>query len=152
MPPDGHRLHVPLIIMKKLPVLIALTVLFRDGSANAEEQLDLMTVHKIKAEAFQNGKVMDHLFWLTDANGPRLTGSPGYRSAAAWAQKSLAAWGASKPHLEKYGTFGRGWTLDRFAVHLVQPAYAPLHGLPRAWSGGTKGPVTAEIVHAPLFL
>lgn len=51
-------------------------------------------IHRIKAEAFRSGKVMDHLFWLTDANGPRLTGSPGFRTAADWAVKALQGFGA----------------------------------------------------------
>jgi carboxypeptidase Q len=123
------------------------------ASARAEEKdkIDLKVVHRIKAEAFESGKVMDHLFWLTDANGPRLTNSPGFRSAAEWAVKSLKAWGASNPHLEKWGTFGRGWSLTRFDINLVKPVYAPLHGTPKAWSGGTKGKITAELAFAPLF-
>src|SRR5262245_61170731 len=36
----------------------------------AEEQVDLATIHRIKEEAFENSKVMDHLFYLTDVNGP----------------------------------------------------------------------------------
>ena len=53
--------------------------------AFGEDKVDLQVVHRIKAEAFSNSKVMDHLFFLTDANGPRLTGSPGWESAATWA-------------------------------------------------------------------
>ena len=94
---------------------------------------------------------MDHLFWLTDANGPRLTNSPGFRTAAEWALKALKSWGASNAHLEKWGSFGRGWSLTRFSLSLVKPMYTPLHGTPKAWSGGTNGKVTAELVYAPLF-
>ena len=36
---------------------------------------------------------MDHLFQLTDVNGPRLTGSPGFRTAAEWAQQEMQSWG-----------------------------------------------------------
>ena len=116
----------------------------------ADEKPNLSVVHRIKAEAAE-GKVMDHLFWLTDANGPRLTNSPGYRKAAEWAVKNLQSWGAANAHLEKWGTFGRGWTLDRFSMNMVKPVYTPLHGAPKAWSGSTNGKVSAEIVFAPLF-
>jgi carboxypeptidase Q len=118
--------------------------------ASADEKVDLATINRIKAEAYQNGQVMNHLFWITDANGPRLTGSPGLRSAAEWAVRALKSWGAAKAQLEPWGTFGRGWSLLRSQVNLVAPTYAPLHALPLAWSGGTSGPVTAEIVVAPL--
>jgi len=43
----------------------------------AEEKVDLATIHRIKEEAFKHSMVMDHLFYLTDVNGPRLTNSPG---------------------------------------------------------------------------
>jgi len=132
--------------------LVSLCVFAAALPALAQEKLDLAAVHRIKAEAFSNSQVMDHLFWLTDANGPRLTNSPGYRKAADWAVKTLQGWGASKPHLEKWGTFGRGWSLTHLSASLVAPVYAPLEVAPKAWCAGTSGPVTAELVVAPLFL
>ncbi|HWE29290.1 MAG TPA: M28 family peptidase [Polyangia bacterium] len=140
--------------MKSLRAITVAAILGLAAStalAAGGESIDLNVVHRIKAEAFDNGQVMDHLFWLTDANGPRLTNSPGFRAAAEWAQKTLKSWGASNTHLEKWGAFGRGWSLSRFSLSLVQPVYAPLHGAPKAWSGGTKGKVAAELVYAPLF-
>ena len=119
--------------------------------ARAGDSVDLGVVHRIKREAFAHGQVMDHLFWLTDANGPRLTGSPGYRAASEWAVKTLKAWGAGNAHLEKWGTFGRGWALQRFSMNMVKPVYAPLHGAPKAWCGPTKGKVTADLWFAPVF-
>jgi carboxypeptidase Q len=44
--------------------------------ALAQDRIDLGTVDRIKTEAFGRSKVMDHLYSLTEANGPRLTGSP----------------------------------------------------------------------------
>ncbi len=41
-------------------------------------------VHKIRSEAFQNSKIMETLFYLTDVNGPRVTNSKGFNSAADW--------------------------------------------------------------------
>jgi hypothetical protein len=34
---------------------------------------------------------------------------------------------------------------------MQEPVYAPLPGIPKAWSAPTPGPVTAEVVSAPLF-
>src|SRR5437016_4047395 len=93
--------------------------------ARAEERVDLDAIHKIKAEAFENSKVMDHMFYLTDVYGPRLTNSPGFFAAADWVMKQLQGWGISS-HLEKWGPFGRGWTYSRFSAHLIEPQYAPL--------------------------
>jgi len=115
------------------------------------EQADLAVVHRIRNEAFRGSKVMDHLFYLTDVNGPRLSGSPGFRKAADWAVGRLKGWGAADARLETWGRFGRGWSLERFSAHLLEPAYAPLHGVPKAWSAGTAGVVSGEVVHAPVF-
>ena len=70
--------------MKKLLALFLFTVVLC-----AEEKTDLAAIQRIKKEAFQNSKVMDHLFWLTDVYGPRLTGSPGFTAAANWTVKRL---------------------------------------------------------------
>src|SRR5262249_47050843 len=73
-----------------------------------DEKVDLETVHRIKDEAFHDSKVMDHLFFLTDVGGPRLTNSPGQRAAADWAVKTLKSWGIDNAKLETWGRFGKG--------------------------------------------
>ncbi|MFT3836911.1 MAG: M28 family peptidase [Myxococcaceae bacterium] len=126
-------------------------VLLLSLSSAADDKPNLDVVYKIKDEAFTRGQVMEHLFWLTDANGPRLTNSPGYKAAADWAVKTLKGWGGQNVHLEKWGHFGRGWSVSRFSASLQSPAYAPLHGSPKAWCSGTSGPVSAELVVAPVW-
>jgi carboxypeptidase Q len=131
--------------------LVLLLLAAVPAAALAEENVDLATVHRIKSEAFLGSHVMDQLFYLTDANGPRLTNSPGFRAAADWSVRRLKEWGVPSARLEKWGTFGRGWSLTRFSAHMQQPVYAPLPGTPMAWSAATPGAVTAEVVSAPLF-
>ena len=118
--------------------------------AFAEDKADLAVVHRIKAEAFQHSQVMDHLFWLTDANGPRLTGSPGFRRAADWAMTTLKGFGSSNVHLEKWGRIGPSWLVEQVSLTLDKPVYATLHATPLAWSGGTQGPTNAELLLAPI--
>jgi carboxypeptidase Q len=130
--------------------LVALLPLVTSAAFVAAEDVDLATIHRIKAEAFQSSKVMDHLFWLTDVNGPRLTNSPGFHTAADWAVRNLKEWGATNAHLEKWGSFGRGWSMSRYCAHMTAPVYAPLGGAPLAWCAATNGPTTAEVVYAPL--
>src|SRR5258707_11220189 len=129
--------------MKTLPL-----VLLAAAAAMAEEKVDLAAVNRIRTEAFQRSKVMDHAFYLTDVYGPRLTGSPALRSAGDWAVKRFTEWGLVNANLEKWGPFGRGWSQVKFAAHLKEPQYAPLIGFSRPWSPGTDGPVSAQPVLA----
>jgi len=118
--------------------------------AYPQEKANLYVVHQIKQEALENSKVMDHLFWLTDVNGHRLTNSPGYDKAANWVKKSLNEMGVTDVRFEKWGPFGRGWTYSNFSAHLIEPSYSPLIGYPNAWTGSTQGPTQAEVIMAPI--
>ena len=50
-----------------------------------EDTADLGVIHRIKAEAFQNSKVMDHIFYLTDVYGPHLPNTPAFTAVGDWA-------------------------------------------------------------------
>jgi hypothetical protein len=127
--------------------VIALACVFRILAA---DQVDLAVVNKIKSEAFEHSKVMEHLEYLSDAYGPRLTASPEFKEAADWALKRLQDYGLENGHLEKWGPFGRSWTLEKFALEMIQPRYSLLAAAPLAWSNSTNGPVTGEPILAPL--
>ena len=83
---------------------------------SAQEKVDLDMIGKIKAEGTNNSKVMDIAFQLTDVNGPRLAGSPGYNKAANWAKSELTKWGLTNAALEPWGEFGKGWELKKSYV------------------------------------
>ncbi len=110
----------------------------------AEEKVNLSVIQRIKAEAFENSQAMDHLFYLADVYGPRLTNSPGHRAAADWVVKRLQSYGLQNVRLEKWGPFGQSWKLNHFSAHLLEPQYQPLIGFPLAWTPGTDGVVTGE--------
>ena len=116
----------------------------------AQDKVDLGVIQRIKTEAFQNSKVMDHLFWITDVYGPRLTGSPGFTAAANWTVKRLKEFGIDDAAVQPWGKFGRSWRLTKFSISIQEPEYAPLIGFPLAWSADTKGPLVTEPVLAPL--
>jgi carboxypeptidase Q len=116
----------------------------------AADQVDLAVVNKIKSEAFGHSKVMEHLEYLTDLYGPRLTASPEFKEAADWALKRLQEYGLENGRLERWGPFGRSWTLQKYALEMIQPRYSLLAAAPLAWSNNTNGPVSGEPIFAPL--
>ncbi len=129
-------------------VLLAAAVVAVPLLLIAQEHVDLSIVHRIRAEAFENSKVMEHLFYLSDVYGPRVAGSPGYQQAADWAVKQMNEYGIPAK-LEKW-EFGRGWNFTHFEAHLLEPQYAPIIGFPLAWTPGTNGAVTGEPMLAML--
>ncbi|MFQ5719964.1 MAG: M28 family peptidase [Acidobacteriota bacterium] len=140
------------LLSRSLPIALAILPGLIGGAApRAGEEVDLSVVHRIKEEAFRHSQVMEHLYHLADVNGPRLTASPGFNSAARWAAEALKDWGLAGAKLEPWGTFGRSWSLNRYAGRMVRPVYAPLGGIPLAWTGGTDGPVRAAVIAAPLY-
>lgn len=108
----------------------------------AEERIDLSIVNRIRSEAFESSKVMDHLFYLTDVYGPRVTNSTGYRQSADWVVKRMQEYGIPAK-LEKW-EFGRGWNFSHYEGHMLEPQYAPIIGFPLAWAPGTDGTVSGE--------
>jgi carboxypeptidase Q len=111
------------------------------------EKLDLDAIYRIKEEGLQRSKVMELESYLTDVYGPRLTGSPNIKEAADWAQKTMKEWGLTNVRLESF-PFGRGWQNQRFVAQALTPRAYPILAYPKAWTPGTKGPVTGEAVMA----
>ncbi len=127
-------------------LLTVLTSLASGAAVNArgvQEKLDQDAISKIKEEGMKHSQVMDTLSYLTDV----LTGSPGLRAAQEWARQKLASWGLQNSHLEAWGPFGRGWSLEGFSANIIKPNYAPLIAYPKAWSPSTNGVIRAQPVY-----
>lgn len=114
-----------------------------------QDHVDPGIVDRVKTEAFDHSKVMDHLYQLTEAHGPRLTWSSGFSDAANWAVAELKRMGLENVHTEKWSPQGRNWMLQQSSVELLEPHYQELTAAPLAWSSSTNGPVTGELVLAP---
>jgi hypothetical protein len=131
-----------------LSLLIVSIAAFPRAQAPAE-MLDYQTIGRIRDEGLNRSQVMDHVSWLADVYGPRLTGGPGIMQAGDWALKRFTEWGLSNPHRETF-QFGKGWALERFSGHMIEPQVQPLIGMPSGWSAGTNGTVTADVVRAQI--
>lgn len=135
--------------MRSILLSVAATILaIAPGPARQSgvERVDLAVLARIRAEAFEHSHVMAIAEHLTDVSGGRLTNSPGLREAQLYARDLLRGWGVSNAHLEPWGPFGRGWQLERLAVAMTAPTYAPLIAAAKAWSPGTNGPIAGTPV------
>jgi hypothetical protein len=104
-------------------------------------------IARIRDEGMNRSQVMDTLKYLSDVIGPRLTNSPGMKRANEWTRDQMTKWGMQNARLEAWGPFGRGWTLKRFSAEVIEPQAIPLIAYPKAWSPGTNGALTAEVVY-----
>ena len=133
-------------MIRKTSVLVLLVALAAVPGAQApSEKLDYAAIAQIRDEGLSRSQAMETLFWLTDRYGPRVTGSPAFEEAGAWAMKKMTDWGLTNVHREEWD-FGRGWSLVRFSAHMIEPQVQVLIGLPKTWSTGTEGPVSADVV------
>jgi carboxypeptidase Q len=125
--------------------LIACTAL----AVQAQSPVDLGTVSLIKQEALTRSQVMDHVGWLADVYGPRITGTPNFSQAADWATKRMTEWGLANVRQERFA-FGQGWRVERFSAHLISPVPQPIIGFPRTYSPSTKGTVSGDVVRVDI--
>jgi hypothetical protein len=108
------------------------------------------TIKRIWSVGMDSSHVQPLAHVLLDSIGPRLTGSPGFKSASDWVVKTYKSWGIDA-HQEQYGTW-RGWKRGASQIDLVSPRMRTLEGTMLGWSPGTKGaPVTAEVIVLPKF-
>jgi len=136
-----------------MKVLSISSLILSIGFANSAiaEDVDLAVVNSIKEEAFNHSQVMNYVHYLADENGARLATSPDYRRAARWAVEELKRAGITDTRLEEFESFGRSWAWSAISVQMLEPQSTTLSGVPLAWSSGTDGPVTADVVYAPLW-
>jgi len=97
-------------------------------------------------EGLQRSQVMEHLSWICDVYGPRVTGSPNLRKAQKWATKTFEQMGM-KARTEQWGPFGRGWRCDHVMMAVIGDNPWPVIAFPKAWSPGIEGRVETEVVH-----
>jgi carboxypeptidase Q len=111
------------------------------------ERVDLEVVAKIKEEGMNRSRVMETLSYLTDVHGPRLTGSPQIKKASGWAVSKMSEWGLENAHLEAWGPFGRGWSLEGFTANMTDPSFSSLIAYPKAWSPSTPDMISGEPIY-----
>lgn len=101
---------------------------------------------KLHTEAYDHSQAAAIFDTLTSTIGPRLTASPAHLRAVDFVRERLAAIGLKNVTVEPW-KFGRGWSLEKLTLDMVEPHYFPLIGYADAWSASTPG----EVVAAPVL-
>lgn len=127
--------------------LLPAVLIFISISAFAQnETTDTSMLHQFRLQSQEHSQVMTTAHYLTDVNGPRLTNSPGYIKAGEWAVKQLQAWGLQNVHLEPWGDFGPGWSVQKAYAAVTAPYYHAVVAYPFAWTNGTDGLTKADVI------
>ncbi|MFT6970541.1 MAG: carboxypeptidase Q [Roseivirga sp.] len=122
-------------------------LLFAVTALAQNTQVDYESIYKIKDEGFNNSQVMDIAWNLTDRIGPRLTGSEGLKKAYDWTAAKYKEWGLTNVEIDPWGEFGNGWEIEKSYVAMKVPYYQAMIGIPKAWTPGTNGLISSEVVY-----
>jgi carboxypeptidase Q len=101
---------------------------------------------RILAEIQNNSEAMANLEYLSDSIGARMSGSPGLKRANEWTKQRFSEYGLSNAHLEPW-TVARPWTRGTARARITAPAEHPLTIASAAWSPGTPGTVSGQVVY-----
>ena len=105
-------------------------------------EIDLKVIAEVKA----NAQLRANLQHLCDVIGPRVTGSANLEKANKWAAEKMKEYGLTNVKLEPW-EIPVAWERGSVTFKMVEPNPGkPLAAAAMAWTPGTKGKVTGEVV------
>jgi len=135
------------LLLSTLPILfIAIQPL---SAQKSDDVADSKQIAQIIDEGLNRSEVMVSAHELLDGIGARLSNSPQMRQAEDWAVEKFKLWGLKKVRKEGF-EFGRGWSITSSEVKMIEPRPLPLTAIPVAWTPGTNGEISSDIVVAPI--
>ena len=133
--------------MNKSFVLVGFCLATASLIAQAPSDRDVLD--RIRTEGLQHSQATRVFETLTIEIGPRLTASPAHKRAVEFVRNELTSIGLSNVRVEPW-KFGRGWSLEKLTIEMIEPRYLPLIGYADAWSPSTQGELVAVPVFAPV--
>ncbi|MEM7417730.1 MAG: M20/M25/M40 family metallo-hydrolase [Gemmatimonadota bacterium] len=121
--------------------LLVLLALAAPASLTGQEA-NLEALRRAQSE---ESLVADHLTALAYRFGPRLAGTRSYGASAEWVVGRLAEWGVDAD-LSSIEAPLRGWEIGSHSLAWTSPRRQRLHAHPVPHTGGTDGPVMADVV------
>lgn len=108
------------------------------------EEIDQQIISEVKA----NHEILKNLTHLSDVIGPRMTGSANLKKANDWAAEKFKSYGLENVKLEPY-TIPATWERGFARMKMTEPHTRWLTVASRAWTPGTSGKLTGEVVFIP---
>lgn len=129
-------------------IALMLSVMASETPVLAQEPVHWEVATRIRAEGFENSRVLEYTAYLSDVIGPRITASPAMRQAQSWIMGRMEEMGLARVHMEPWGEHTVGWDMERVSVHMLEPDYQMVIGYPLAFTPGTDGPFIGRAVIA----
>ncbi len=133
------------------PIIVILTVFLaaivaKDATAQTYPSNDPI-IKQMWELGIDQSQTADLAHQLLDVIGPRLSGSQNLADAQDWILGKYAEWGVSAQR-EEYGTWD-SWEQGILHVDMLEPRVTTMEAELLAWSPGTNGPVTGQVVFPP---
>jgi hypothetical protein len=106
-------------------------------------------VDRILTVSKEESQVMEHLDYLVNRIGPRLTSSDNLQNACEWARDRFKSFGIDNARLEHWGEFPVGFNRGPASGRMVEPEEKTLRFGTNSWTAGTKGVTKGKAVLAP---
>ncbi|MDP9338834.1 MAG: M20/M25/M40 family metallo-hydrolase [Acidobacteriota bacterium] len=101
---------------------------------------------QILKEIHEHSEAMENLEHLSDAIGPRVTGSSQLKQANEWTADMFRKYGLTNVHLEPW-TIAHSWTRGTARARILKPTEHPLTIAAAGWSPSTPGVVRGPVVY-----
>jgi carboxypeptidase Q len=101
---------------------------------------------QILKEISEHSEAMENLEHLSDAIGPRVTGSPQLKEANEWTAETFRKYGLTNVHLEPW-TIEHSWARGPAKARIIKPTEHPLTIAAAGWSPSTPGVVRGPVVY-----
>lgn len=111
---------------------------------------DQSKVDLLIAYGRDNCQVMDHLKYLTQEIGPRLTGSTRLVQANEWAREQFEYWGLANAHLAQWGSIPVGFNREKSYGKMLEPEVREFEFTWNSWSAGTVDALRGNVLREPL--
>src|SRR5262245_30682466 len=102
-----------------LRVILACSGLLPALAVAADEKADIQRVISLGRS---DNRVMEHLDYLCNRFGPRLTGSDNLQNASEWARDTFASFGLENARLDEWGQYAVGFNRGPWFGRIVEPS------------------------------